>query len=131
MNPNTLLTDQSVDPMVVLLMACDLTVDDLLSLRRGHVYSGAVVVLDRPPFKRRSLLVPMEARWALRPRGHLGFDPDTHLFADQHGALPTRAQVLEVVGQHLDLLHQRRQTQPVQRAIRRLARAYRQALAAA
>lgn len=131
MSDDNLFSDRSLDPMVVLLMTTDLTIDDLLSLRRGHVYSGAVLVVDRPPFQRRSVLVPIEARWALRGQAHLGFDPDTHLFTDQHGALPTRDQVLEVVGAHLDWLHERRPTKTTRQAIRRMARVFRQGLEAA
>ena len=49
MSDDNLLSDRSLDPMVVLLMAADLSIDDLLSLRRGQVYSGSVLVIDRSP----------------------------------------------------------------------------------
>jgi len=112
-------------------MATDLSIDDLLSLRRGQVYSGSVLVIDRPPFKRRSVLVPIEARWALQGRAVAGYDPDNHLFTDEFGGLPTRDQVLRSVADHLDVLHDRRQTKTTRRAIQRLGRAFRQAYAVA
>jgi len=131
MSNDNLLSDRSLDPMVVLLMATDLTIDDLLSIRRGQVYSGSVLVIDRPPYKRRSVLVPIEARWALRGRTNAGYDPDVHLFTDEFGGLPTRDQVLRSVADHLDVLHDRRQTKTTRRAIQRLGRAFRQAYDAA
>lgn len=131
MSDDNLFSDRSLDPMVVLLMTTDLSIHDLLSLRRSQVYSGSVLVIDRPPFKRRSALVPLEARWALRDRAHLGFDADAHVFTDEFGGLPTHDQVLRLVADHLELLHTRRQTKTNRKAIQRLARCFRQGLSAA
>lgn len=124
-------TDPSIDPCVALLLATDLSIDEVLMLCRCDVCLPGLLVVRPRAGGKRIVRLTAEARQVLdRLTAHV-CDPETPVITEVLGRMPTRDAVLRAVADHLEIFRSMRLSPKVRVAIQRLVQLFRQNFLAA
>jgi len=126
-----LITDHGFDPVVALVATTDLTVSQLLALRRGDLYLPALLTLSTSGSGRRVVHLTRDAQAVLAHLSRCLYDPAALLVREVDGKAPTSDALLQAIADHLALNRTPGDSPALAPYLRRLRRALRQGLRAA